>query len=155
MARPRTRHRKHKRPPPSRRTKAAAGPRPTHAERRLLGLAREIARLPLGAALEKLTAAWAPSAPLPEEVSRAWLKSRGDKTAALALAWAREQVRLSLQEIVEATPKNTRGRIDAAPDTLAWILLAACEALAHEPASAVLERVSAILQLTGHAGASG
>jgi len=70
---------------------------------------------------------------------------------ALALAWAREQVRLSLQEIVEATPKDQRGRIEATPDTLAWILLAGCEALAHEPASAVADRVRALLELIGHA----
>ncbi len=135
----------------ARRARAAAGPGTTPAEQRLLALAPDIARLPLPAALEKLAAAWGPGAPLPEHMARAWLKSRGDKTAALALAWAREQLRLSLQEIVEALPPDRRGRIGAAPDLLAWILLAACEALAHEPPQAVTERVIALLDLVGHA----
>ena len=126
-------------------------PRPGPAEKRLLGLAREIARLPLAEALEKLAVAWAPGAPLLRDVAQAWIGSRGNKTSALALAWAREQVRLSLQEIIEATPKDKRGRIEATPDTLAWILLSGCEALAHEPSSAVADRVRALLELTGHA----
>jgi hypothetical protein len=152
MARARARSRK--RTAAARRPRAG-GPRPTPAETRLLALAREIARLPLPAALEQLASAWAPNAPLPREVALAWLKSRGDKTAALALAWAREQVRLSLQEVVEATPRVRRGRIDVPPDTLAWILLAACVALAHEPPSAVSERAGALLELTGHGAATG
>ncbi len=139
---------------PARRARAT-GPRPTAAERHLLALAREMARLPLAAALEKLAAAWAPNAPLPGEVGQAWVRSRGDKTATLALGYAREQVRLSLQETLEALPPDKRVRLGAAPETLAWILLAACEALAHEPPSAVAERVSAILELTGHAASTG
>ena len=148
-ARKRSSTRKRQRVP--RRTTPVTVPRTTPAEERLLGLARDIARLPLAAALEKLAAAWAHSAPLLRDVAEAWMRSRGNKTSALALAWAREQVRLSLQEIVEATPKDQRGRIEATPDTLAWILLAGCEALAHEPASAVADRVRALLELIGHA----
>src|SRR5439155_1107717 len=90
------RHRTRLRP---RRPTRVAAPRPTPAEKRLLGLSREIARLPLAAALGKLASAWAPGGPLLYEVATAWTESRGNKTSALALAWAREQVRLSLQEI--------------------------------------------------------
>ncbi len=148
-ARPRARKRK-----VARRPRVVATP-PTPAERRLLALARELAPLPLPAAVATLAAAWAPDAPLPREAARAWLDSRDDKTAALALAWAREQVRLSLQEVVESASRQGRGRVDAGADVLAWLLLVACEALAHEPPSAGLERVSTVLQLTGLAGAPG
>ena len=112
-------------------------------------MAREIERLTLAAALEKLAAAWASGGRLFYDVATAWTESRGSKTSALALAWAREQVRLSLQEIIEATP-NKRCRIQATPETLAWVVLAGCEALAHEPPSAVADRVHALLELTGH-----
>ena len=142
---------KRTRPRAPRRPTRLATPWPTPAEQRLLGLAREIAGLPLSAALETLAAAWAPGGALLDDVATAWTASRGSKTSALALAWAREQVRLSLQEIIEATPKDKRGRIDATPHTLAWVLLAGCEALAHEPPSAVADRVHALLELTGHA----
>jgi len=151
MERARKRLAKRKRPRAPRRPTRVATPRPTPAEKRLLGLSREIARLPLAAALGKLAAAWAPGGPLLYEVATAWTESRGNKTSALALAWAREQVRLSLQEIIEATPKDKRGRIEATPETLAWVVLAGCEALAHEPPSAVADRVHALLELTGHA----
>ena len=151
MARGRKRSvkREHRRGP--RRPTHVATPRPSPVEKRLLGLAREITRLPLAAALERVAAAWASGEPLLDDVAGAFPEVRGDTTSALALAWAREQVRLSLQEIIEATPKDKRGRIDATPDTLAWLLLAGCEALAREPPSAVADRVHALLELTGHA----
>src|SRR5256884_4867813 len=138
----RPRNRPARRPPPGapRRPKPVTAPRPTPAERRLLSLAREIARLPLAAALETLAAAWAPGGPLLHDVAEAWIQGRSNKTAALALAWAREQVRLSLQEIIEAMPRNKRGRIEAKPDPPARVLLARCEAIAHEPPSAVPRR---------------
>lgn len=154
MARSRKPQRK-RQPAAARRPKPQRAPRPTSAETHLLRLAREITGLPLAAAIETLTAAWAPGAALPRDVAQAFLKSRGDKTAALALAWAREQVRLALEEIVAATPKPQRRRIEAGPDLLAWLLLAACESIAHEPPSAVVERVSAILELSGHGATAG
>lgn len=154
MARSRKPQRKRK-PAAARRPRPPRAPRPTSAETQLLRLAREITGLPLGAALEKLAAAWAPGAALPRDVAQAFFKSRGDKTAALALAWAREQMRLALEETVAAAPKPGRGRIQAAPDTLAWLLLAACESLAHEPPSAVADRVRVILDLSGHGATAG
>ena len=137
-------------------------PPPDPAELRLLELAQEVADLArkaetsqaLAAPVLKLAAAFGPSATLPQEVFRAWVRSRNDKTAALALSWAREQVRLGLQEVVERT-KGARSRVDVDAETLAWILLAGCEAIAQEPPSAGADRVRAMLQLIGHVPAAG
>ena len=82
-------------------------------------------------------------------VHRAWMAPRGDKTTTLALAWAREQLRLGLQGVIEATPPSARGTLTLPADTLAWLLLAACESLAHEPPSAAADRLRLLLQLTG------
>jgi hypothetical protein len=137
-------------------------PRPDPAELRLLALAQDMAASlragengqALSAPLLKLAAAYGPSAPLPHEVFRARIRSRNDKTAALALSWAREQVRLGLQELVERT-KGPRSRVDVDAETLAWLLLAGCEAIAQEPPSAVADRVRVLLQLIGHPPAGG
>ena len=104
-------------------------------------------------AIRALAAAYAPDAELPNAVQRAWLASRGDKTATLALAWAREQLRLGLQDLVEATPPSSRGALALPAETLAWLLLAACESLAHEPPAAAADRLRLLLELTGR-GAS-
>jgi hypothetical protein len=130
---------------------------------RLLELAQEIAGLArdggehceLSRALTMLAAAYAPSAPLPHLVFHAWVRSRNDKTATLALAWAREQVRLGLQEVVEGTLKVGRARVDLQPETIAWLLLAGCEALAQEPPSAVADRLRALFELIGPDFATG
>jgi hypothetical protein len=144
-----------RRPPPARRPPApprhrAAGP--TDAERRLLALAREMEGLGADAlprALRELASAYSPEGELPAAVHRAWLAARADKTATLALAWAREQLRLGLQGVIEATPPSARGVLGLPADTLAWLLLAACESLAHEPPSAAVDRLRLLLQLTG------
>ena len=102
-------------------------------------------------ALCALAAAYGPDAQLPKAVQHAWLASRADKTAALALAWAREQLRLGLQEVIEATPPSARGALPLPAETLAWLLLAACESLAHEPPSAAVDRLRLLLELTGRA----
>jgi hypothetical protein len=138
-----------RRPPAPTRHRAAA---PTDAERRLLALAREMEGLGADAlpqALRALAAAYAPESELPAAVHRAWLATRADKTATLALAWAREQLRLSLQGVIEATPPFARGVLGLPAETLAWLLLAACESLAHEPPSAAADRLRLLLQLTG------
>jgi hypothetical protein len=131
-----------------------AGAKPTEAERGLLALARAMDGLGADAlprALRLLAAAYAPDGDLPRAVQRAWLASRGDKTATLALAWAREQLRLGLQEVIEATPPSARGAWRLPADTLAWVLLAACESLAHEPPSAAADRARLLVELTGGA----
>ena len=99
-------------------------------------------------------AAFAPSADLPREIFGAWIKSRREKTASLALSWAREQLRLSLEETIARSPR-VRPAAGLAPDTLAWLLLAACEAIAHEPPSAIADRIRIVLELSGHAAPGG
>jgi hypothetical protein len=124
---------------------------PSEAERRLLGLARELSALQADAlprALDLLAAAYGPDAPLPSALQRAWLAGRGDKTAVLALAWAREQVRLALEEILGVVPVGARAPLGGSAETRAWLVLAACEALAYEPPSAVADRVRALAELT-------
>ena len=133
------------------RTAPPAPPQPTEAERRLLALACELSALEgdaLPRALDLLAEAYRPEAPLPSALHQAWLAGRGNKTAVLALAWAREQVRLALEEILGAAPLGTRASLGVPAETRAWIVLAACEALAHEPASAVPDRVRALAELT-------
>ena len=125
-------------------------PPPTRAETLLLTLAKNLAGAPLDRALRTIADAFAPGAELPREVFNAWIKTRREKTASLALSWAREQLRLSLEETIRHSPR-ARTTLGLAPDTLAWLLLAACEAIAHEPPSAVPDRVRAVLELSGHA----
>jgi len=129
-------------------------PRPTRAETLLLTLAKDLAGTPLDGALRRLADAFTPGADLPREMYGAWIKSRREKTTSLALSWAREQVRLSLEETIARSPRM-RPALGLAPDTLAWLLLAACEAIAHEPPSAVADRVRTVLELSGHAAPAG
>jgi hypothetical protein len=125
-------------------------PRPSRAETLLLTLAKDLADAPLDGALRRIADAFTPGAELPREVFSAWIKTRREKTASLALSWAREQLRLSLEETIARAP-GARPPLGLAPDTLAWLLLAACEAIAHEPPSAVADRVRIVLELSGHA----
>ncbi len=126
------------------------------AETRLLELAAALAALPpagaVVAALRALAAAYAPDAPLPRAMAQAWLVSHGDKTARLALAWARERVRLTLEEILARTP--ARGALPGHAETRSWLILAAGEAIALEPPSAVADRLRALLELNGYAADS-
>ena len=101
------------------------------------------------AALRALAGAYAPDGALPGALFAAWSASRDDKTAALALAWAREQVRLALQEALERSPRLPPRR-PPAPETLAWLLLAGAEAICQEPPSAAADRLRALLDLAGH-----
>jgi len=123
------------------------------AETLLLGVARDISMR--AAALERtadvdtivaaLLSAYAPDAPLAHALREDWLRGRDDKTARLALAWAREQVRLALCEVLQRTRALRPPRTGADPETLAWLWLAACEALAHESASAASDRAHALV----------
>jgi hypothetical protein len=122
------------------------------AETRLLELAGALAALPpagaVPAALRVLAAVYAPDAPLPGAMAQAWLGSRGDKTARLALAWARERVRLTLEEILARVP--ARGALPGSAQTRSWLILAAGEAIALEPTSAVADRLRVLLELSGY-----
>ena len=127
--------------------------RPSDAEQRLLALASEVTARskgdrPVAATLRMLASAYAPDSPLPRAVAQAWLASRGDKTLTLALAWARENVRLVLEEVL-ARAARTKARLPGGADLRAWLILAACEAIAHEPPAAGADRLRALLELTG------
>lgn len=110
-------------------------------ETRLLRLASELTALGRGArspaeavdaALERLSGAGPP--PVRD----------GDKARALALAWAREQARLALADVLQRAAKVGATRTDVAAETLAWMVFAGAEALAREPADAVADRLQAI-----------
>ncbi len=88
--------------------------------------------------------AFAPETALAAALREDWLRGRGDKTARLALGWAREQVRLVLGDALHRARAARLVRADVDADTLAWLWLAAAEALAHEPAAAVADRASAL-----------
>jgi hypothetical protein len=145
-ARARKRRKKKKKKPRAVQAPSAA----SDAETRLLTLARELAtpplRVDLAAALHHLAAAHAPDAPLPRAVARAWIHGRADKTAALQLAWAREQVRLALEDILARAPRA--GSLTGPAETRAWLLLAAAEAIAQEPEAAAADRLKTLLDLT-------
>src|SRR5256885_1013194 len=84
-------------PRPARHARRPSPATPSEAERRLLALARELGGpgrdAPPGAP-RALAIAYAPDAPLPRAVARAFLATRGGKTGAPAPAWARGQARL-------------------------------------------------------------
>jgi hypothetical protein len=63
----------------------------------------------------------------------------------LALAWAREQVRLGIEEILVRESGAGRVRRDLPLDALAWLALAGCEAAAHEPPGAAADRFALLL----------
>jgi len=143
---------KRARKPAHRARRAASRPGAlSEAESGLLALARELAAQPASGepltALQRLAAAHAPDAPLPRAVARAWIEAREDKTAALRLAWAREQVRLTLEDILARAPQ--RGGLPGGADTRAWLLLAAAESLAYEPPAAAADRLKTLLSLAG------
>jgi hypothetical protein len=145
MARKRKPRRRKRRPAPPARLS------PSRAETDLLTLAREIGSFEhlgaaaVDAAFRRLAEAYAPESPLPPVLFDAWARSGRDKTARLALAWAREQVRLALQELLTrgVTARAVRGDVD--PDVLAWLALAACEAIALEPSGAAPDRLRALM----------
>jgi hypothetical protein len=115
------------------------------AETLLLHLARELSALAPGTTgvatiVEAVAAAYAPDAPL----ARA-LREEGFGTASgLALAWAREQVRLAVVELLQHARTAQRLRPDGDIETLAWLCLAAGEALAHESADTASDRLDAL-----------
>lgn len=147
-----------RRPRTTRRPSPAASAVPTprvSAETLLLALARALSTRAadtsdLAAIIDASAAAYAPDAPLALALREDLLSQRDDKTARLALAWAREQVRLALVEVLQGARASRRLRMDGDVETLAWLWLAACEALAYERAEAVPDRMHALTTfLTG------
>lgn len=136
------------RPRPVRRLPLPAEPLLLELARTLDALAREPSeRDVLPAALGRLEEAYGPHAKLPRALVQSWLRTRSDKTTALALAWAREQVRLALLAVVQREAGRERVRTDLSPDAMAWLLLAGGEAMAHEPAGAAPDRTAMLLDL--------
>jgi len=68
----------------------------------------------------------------------------GPLAAHLAIGWAREQIRVALAEALERGRAARVVRADIDADVLAWLWLAACEAIAHEPPSAVGDRADTL-----------
>lgn len=121
--------------------------RKSRAEDILLGLSRDLGAVVPGevrdlpAAIMRLAAAYRRGGALRPALVEAARRGLTDERAALELSWAREQVRLTLEEIVATAAGHGGARTDVPPPTLAWLLLAACEALALEPPEAVDDRL--------------
>lgn len=137
--------------PARRRAGALAGQPAPQAEGILLALARDLTERGHHAATPEqfqslvvhAFAAYGPETPLAAALREDWLRGRGDKSAGLALGWAREQVRLALAETLARARDARLVRRDTDVETLAWLWLAACEALAHEVPGAAQDRVQA------------
>ena len=133
------------------------------AENDLLDLARSLADAArahasdgkaMEVALLRLEAAFAGGGALPRRYFRSWLRTWSDKTATLALAWAREQVRRGVGEVLERERSQGRVRSDVSPETLSWLVLAASEAMAHEPLGASRDRIAMLLEFLRPPGGS-
>ena len=141
--RPARSHAQHKDPPPT-------SPLPSQAEGALLALARTLTsvaaadpspRAAVATALEVLATAFEARARLPRLLAQARTAALADDAYALALGWAREQLRLSLAEIVARAAGAGELRAALPSESLAWLVLAACEALADEPPQAAPDRI--------------
>jgi hypothetical protein len=151
MARGRKGKRTKSRPRVRPRTPAPApNARTLAAERALLALANDLTalgraetspRAAVTAALDALAAVFQRGAPLPLALAAARIGARRDKTRALALAWAREQLRLGLGEILARAAAAGDLCVLLAAEPLAWFVLAACESLADEPPQAAPDRI--------------
>lgn len=104
-------------------------------------LARDLAALAetapsgrlLDAALERLATVPGPAS-----------SDHGDKTRALATAWAQEQARLAMQEILDREDRRGALRSDLPRPLVAWLLIAARTTLAEETPDARDERLQAL-----------
>ena len=139
---------------------AERGRRGVHdAERVTLELARGIATIAaeppppsttLRAALTQMTTAYASQAAV---FFDAWKRARTDKRAALALGWAREQLRLAVVELLGRDAKAGRLRTEASHDALAWIIVALGESAVADTTDAV-ERIDALTVVLGPSAAA-
>jgi hypothetical protein len=135
---PRKRRPPERRPSPSRLGRPRRFPVPSPAEQRLLALAAELAaiaaaneppRIRRDQALGRLAEAFGRDGESASLILAAWHRGRADRGLALAVAWAREQLRVSLQEILEAGARQGVMRRDRDPAALASVLLAGAESL--------------------------
>ena len=144
---------------PTRATPAPKPARPSPAESALLALSRTLtaldrpensARVTVTTALDVLAIAFQPGASLPRALAQARNAALADEARALAIAWAREQLRLSLGEIFERAASAGALKPMLPVDSLAWLVLAACEALADEHPHAAPDRLRLVADwLTG------
>jgi hypothetical protein len=132
--------------------------RPTTAETALLALARTLevtgpessSRSAVRRALDVLAIAFRAGAPLPRALAHTRSAAGRDEAQALAIAWAREQLRLSLGEILRRAAAAGEVKVALPAESLAWLVLAACEALADESPQAAPDRLSLLAEwLTG------
>ena len=124
-------------------------------EARVLALAREVAAIAAAPdpprtrrdhALAKIAAAFSEDRELASLLLAAWHRARTDQALGLALAWVREQLRASLQDILEAGVRAGTVRKDPGPAVLAWVLLAGCEALLREAPGGGVAPTADVLQ---------
>ena len=125
--------------PPRRRSPAGTAPVPAAAlEARLVPIVKEVARIArsgepplakLEGALEVLFGAYGAGAPdFTDPLMDGWLSARRDKQHRLALAWQREQVRLSLADVLAEGQRTRAVRADVDPGAAAALMLGAAEA---------------------------
>jgi hypothetical protein len=149
-----------KRRPSGQRSPPPAKPaRPSAAETALLTLARTLTavtaserspRAAVTTALDVLGVAFEAGARLPRALAQARTTGLRDEACALAIGWAREQLRLSLGEILEGAAAAGAVQVTLPAESLAWLVLAACEALADEPPQAAPDRLRLLAEwLTG------
>lgn len=128
---------------------------PRGAEAALLALAREVQSIGAGepsprraltSALGHLARAFSSDATLATALAEASRPARRTKTAALALAWAREQIRLGLEEMFLRVDDSAPGTSGMPVAMRAWLALAACEALGREPREAAADRLQSLIQ---------
>jgi hypothetical protein len=128
---------------PARRT----APRPSE-EARFLSLARELTG-PAAAGVAPGDRLRNALARLAGDRAPGPARTRAQKVRALSLGWAREQVRLALEEIIAGAVAAGAARSDVPAEMLAWLLLAGTDALAHESPEAAVDRLQALERLVG------
>jgi hypothetical protein len=107
-------------------------------------------RAALAAALDRLATAFEADAPLPRALAVARNAALADNARTLAITWGREQLRLSLGEILARAAAAGDVRVTLPTDSLAWLVLAGCESLADEPRAAAPDRLRLLAEwLTG------
>ncbi|PYM13081.1 MAG: hypothetical protein DMD81_22175 [Candidatus Rokuibacteriota bacterium] len=122
-------------------------------ESELLRLAREVVAVvraesagsALRAALTTIARAYEPGDALARALATAWLEPARDSESALAVAWAEEQLRLALEDVLAADVARGHVRDDLSLGTLSWLLRAACETMAREAPGLIAERIEALL----------
>lgn len=129
---------------PSRGVRAAPesphGPEPGSEEARLLRVARELT----GHAAASRSPADVVATAVAQLTPPAPVAGPRERARALALAWAREQARLALAEALGRAARAGTARADVPIDTLAWLVLAGCEAVVRESPDAAADRAHAL-----------